>query len=249
MGNFEVSNILGYGVIGLGFLLAYLSYRLLTKEQNRKGDPRKGILTATYFFMGFSIVLCVIGFFSEKNSSITNSNKSNHNAISVLDDPAFWKEVYNAMPPSFVKEYRIDKEHLHIIDNEQLRIFQGPPSVSGAVDPELEMRIKSDHERGDEKAYSSSRKLSFQVEYSAPGGSRPPQLILTRKQRITYKNQKYIVGTYIPVEISGDILDSSLSLKVNNSLPVLGLLFSSNPSESITVDVGDAIRKRESGTK
>lgn len=56
--------ILSYGTIGLGFLLAFLAYRLLSKEQH-KDEPRKSILGAINTFMAFSIVLCMIGFGSE----------------------------------------------------------------------------------------------------------------------------------------------------------------------------------------
>ncbi len=58
--NVNPYDILGYGVIGLGFLLALLAFRLLAQEQKR--EPRSSIIKATYTFMAFSVVLCVIGF-------------------------------------------------------------------------------------------------------------------------------------------------------------------------------------------
>lgn len=58
--NLNVYDILGYGVIGLGFLLAVLAFRLLSAEQKR--DPRQEIIRAIYIFMVFSVVLCIIGF-------------------------------------------------------------------------------------------------------------------------------------------------------------------------------------------
>ena len=64
MENINPAQILNYGVIGLGFLLAFLAYRLLSKEQQLK-EPRKNILKAVNVFMGFSIVLCLIGIGSE----------------------------------------------------------------------------------------------------------------------------------------------------------------------------------------
>lgn len=63
MDNLSVYQILSYGVIGLGFLLAFFAYRLLALEQ--QGTPREAIIKAIYYFMGFSILLCVIGFASE----------------------------------------------------------------------------------------------------------------------------------------------------------------------------------------
>lgn len=56
--------ILGYGVIGLGFLLALLAYRLLAKEQaQKKANPL--VLRAIYVFMFFSFALTAIGLGSE----------------------------------------------------------------------------------------------------------------------------------------------------------------------------------------
>jgi len=60
----SVVKILQIGVIGLGFLLAVLSYNLLTKEQ-KQNKPRTDILKSVYVFMSFSVVLCVIGIVSQ----------------------------------------------------------------------------------------------------------------------------------------------------------------------------------------
>jgi hypothetical protein len=68
--NFDPTKILNYGVIGLGFLLAFLAYRLLTKEQ-QKQEPQRSMLTAIYVFMFFSFALCVIGLASEFTKNIT----------------------------------------------------------------------------------------------------------------------------------------------------------------------------------
>lgn len=54
------SSILSYGAIGLGFLLAWLAYRLLLKEQGLV-KPRSSILSSIYMFEGFAIVLVIIG--------------------------------------------------------------------------------------------------------------------------------------------------------------------------------------------
>src|SRR5260370_25909522 len=52
----DAFKILSYGVLGLGFLLALLAYRLLTKEQGRE-FVRSEILRAIYVFMVFSLLL------------------------------------------------------------------------------------------------------------------------------------------------------------------------------------------------
>ncbi len=62
--NINPYEILSYGVIGLGFLLALFSYRLLTKEQKRD-EPRNNILKAINIYMVFSIVLCIVGIVAE----------------------------------------------------------------------------------------------------------------------------------------------------------------------------------------
>jgi hypothetical protein len=64
MPSLGVVKILGLGVIGLGFLLALLAYRLLSKIQSQP-NPNRSVLRSIYFFMGFSIVLCGIGFTSQ----------------------------------------------------------------------------------------------------------------------------------------------------------------------------------------
>ncbi|MEJ2122546.1 MAG: hypothetical protein P8Z76_17965, partial [Alphaproteobacteria bacterium] len=60
----DPANILNYGAIGLGFLLAFLAYRLIAKEQKHE-SPRKTLLRAVYVFMLFSVTLTVMGFTSE----------------------------------------------------------------------------------------------------------------------------------------------------------------------------------------
>ena len=67
------TDALKYGVIGLSFLLAYLSYLLLKSEQNRDVS-RPAFITAIYVFIGFSLVLCCIGLFSEFHKGKTQNS-------------------------------------------------------------------------------------------------------------------------------------------------------------------------------
>lgn len=80
--NINPYEILSYGVIGLGFLLALFSYRLLSIEQ-KKENPRRGILKAINTFMAFSIIMCSVGIVGEivKN----NSDKISSDKTSNLD--------------------------------------------------------------------------------------------------------------------------------------------------------------------
>ena len=81
MGNINVSDILGYGVIGLGFLLALFAFRLLSNEQKRD-EPRKSMIRAIYSFMLFSLLLSVIGFAGE----FSKISESEQEQITKLQD-------------------------------------------------------------------------------------------------------------------------------------------------------------------
>ncbi len=58
--NLDAVEILSFGAIGLGFLLAFLTYTLIAIEQ-RKNPTRQPILDLLRRFMGFSVVLLLIG--------------------------------------------------------------------------------------------------------------------------------------------------------------------------------------------
>lgn len=64
MEDFDIPAILRIGVIGLGFLLAFLAFRLIDSERKRK-VIRPPAMHAAYLFMLFSIILCAIGLASE----------------------------------------------------------------------------------------------------------------------------------------------------------------------------------------
>ena len=63
---------LKYGAIGLSFILAFLAFKLLSKEQEKK-NPNKTILFSIYSFMIFSLLLSFSGFsldfFKENNNA------------------------------------------------------------------------------------------------------------------------------------------------------------------------------------
>jgi hypothetical protein len=60
MGLIDVVKVLGYGVIGLGFLLAFMAYRLLSAEQ-KKIKPTDRMLKAIREYMFFSIAITILG--------------------------------------------------------------------------------------------------------------------------------------------------------------------------------------------
>ncbi|WP_263358636.1 hypothetical protein [Acidicapsa ligni] len=70
MSIFDPSKLLSYGAIGLGFLLAFLAYRLLSDEGKREPYPRKEMVRAIYAFMVFAFLLSFLGFSSELAKSL-----------------------------------------------------------------------------------------------------------------------------------------------------------------------------------
>jgi len=62
--NLDVLEILKIGAIGLGFLLALMSYNLIKKEQE-KSKPNSSLLRSAKSFMVFSVVLMLLGILSE----------------------------------------------------------------------------------------------------------------------------------------------------------------------------------------
>lgn len=56
--SFDVVKILGYGLSGFAFLLVFLAFMLLRKEQD-KPEPRKLIIQTIQMFMGLCLVLSI----------------------------------------------------------------------------------------------------------------------------------------------------------------------------------------------
>ncbi|MCP4264062.1 MAG: hypothetical protein GY777_00545 [Candidatus Brocadiaceae bacterium] len=101
MNNMPVVEILRIGVIGLGFLLAFLAYRLLVREQQRD-RVRKSFIRATYVFMFFSVVLSIVGLGSEYLSE----NKKTTQKKYVKQAQA--KDVKNLCYQNLIKKARKD---------------------------------------------------------------------------------------------------------------------------------------------
>jgi len=77
MENLNIVEILKLGFVGFAFLLAFLTYKLLSNEQ-RKTEPKKILIIAIYVFMFFALILAGAGLFADlsKYSPSLNSNKS-----------------------------------------------------------------------------------------------------------------------------------------------------------------------------
>lgn len=64
MTNVDIVKILQIGVVGLGFLLALLAFRLLRHAQG-SSSPSKPMVNPVYVFMLFSFALCILGLVPE----------------------------------------------------------------------------------------------------------------------------------------------------------------------------------------
>lgn len=93
--NFINPEYLKYGAIGLSFLLAFLSFGLLTKEQSKK-NPNNKIITSIYIFMIFSLVLCLASFgldyFKENNNNKVEISKIDQNS-KIIETQAKLKDI------------------------------------------------------------------------------------------------------------------------------------------------------------
>jgi hypothetical protein len=70
-----LDQLLGYGIIGLGLVLAILAFRLLQSEQKQR-IPRQPLLTAIYVFAAFSLLLVAAGIFAEMKHTQSTSNRA-----------------------------------------------------------------------------------------------------------------------------------------------------------------------------
>jgi len=52
---------LSFGVLGLCAVMLTAAWRVLVREQSRESEPRKGILRFTLAFMGFCVLLAILG--------------------------------------------------------------------------------------------------------------------------------------------------------------------------------------------
>jgi hypothetical protein len=157
----------------------------------------------------------------------------------ILGDPDFWRKVFDAMPPAFIKEYPADA---HLADNQPFRTLQGDKPREGDDSTELHALINADHRQGDRTAFKNG--ASVQLELSDRVPTKNPQLILTFKRRIEHDGRTLIAGWFVPIDSLGVLCNSETVEFRNRGEQVLFRLPASpTAGESVFLaDVGKAVR-------
>lgn len=121
----------------------------------------------------------------------------------------FWERAFDALPfPAFIKEFPHDR---HLKGNDALTRFQGKKPSEDVAGVDLAALIQQDHRLGDRLAEQEG--FSVQLELTDKVTTLKPRAILTLKSCIEYEDQKYIVGSYVPVALPAD-LPSGTSFEV-----------------------------------
>ncbi|UUF16718.1 MULTISPECIES: hypothetical protein [Flavobacterium] len=100
----DIVEILKIGSIGLGFLLALMSYQLIKREQVKE-EPNALFLKSAQIFMFFSIIIMALGIFSEFIKTKTSLNiKLGSNVVSINE------LSYSSLSSLNTNEYFINSE-------------------------------------------------------------------------------------------------------------------------------------------
>lgn len=160
-------------------------------------------------------------------------------AESVALDPEFLLKVFaEAMPPAFVKEVLPDGTSRHIVQSHALLNVQQSPDTTPAPPGGRRSEIKADHATGDERALREG--CSRQLEASDTLAGDRERVILTTKTCVRHRGREYVVGWYVPVDLTTDVADH-VCLK-DEAHQVLYRLAPAKGGKGIRVEVGAALR-------
>lgn len=164
------------------------------------------------------------------------------------EDPEFWRAVFEAAPPMFVKECVPDEDgrlrvrsDKHFVENSATRLFQ-KPGVTSAVDSAGREAIRSDHRKGDEIALESE--TCCQLESCDTFGIQAEKQIVTFKRRVQVRDQSFIVGWYVPVDLPAKTPDGEtlLARELKHQV-VFGLVAPKAGYDRAHLRVGESARK------
>jgi hypothetical protein len=155
----------------------------------------------------------------------------------VRADAEFWRKVFDAMPPAFVKEFPQDA---HLADNAAFAEFQVHKHDPSETD-ELGRLICEEHQAGDRRA--AKQGVQFELSDRAPTGG--PQPILTFKRRIEHDGRTFIVGWYVSIGRPDELPGETMLLRKRRGGVLLGYPVAAPPGDDdpFTIDVGEAARR------
>jgi hypothetical protein len=162
-----------------------------------------------------------------------------------MDVEFLFQVFYLCMPPAFVKRFgpmRPDgtREAVDIIYSRELDRFQRSGLTAEVGDDVRHRTIMADHVRGDQEALARGASLIVEFPTSYVDGRLSP--ILTYKTAFTYKNQTYVAGWYVPVELPADHRGAEvLTVRDEVGQPVLRPALV-REGQGLRVPVGAAVR-------
>ena len=192
------------------------------------------------------IIIGVIGAVLILSSFVSVESAGRLSKAGVLAQPEFWLQVFEAMPPAFIKEF---PEDTHVADNQALRTFQGNKAGSPLDATEFLTLINSDHRKGDSIAATTG--TSVQLEFSDQFSTRYPQLILTFKTRIEFGDRKFIVGWYVPIESAGALSGKEMAGVKKRGEQVLFQVSASDLDDTnpFLINIGKALGRSDLHTR
>jgi hypothetical protein len=127
-----------------------------------------------------------------------------------------------------------------ILYSRELDRFQRSRQTTTVSDGSGQSVIQADHARGDDRALREQWSVQLELPDSYVRGRLFP--ILTYKTRFEHKGRTYIVGWYVPVELSS-LDDDTTSLCLREEIgQILFRLARAKDGEGSQVAVGEALR-------
>jgi hypothetical protein len=164
----------------------------------------------------------------------------------VLHEAPFWQEVFDAMPPAFIKAHADGPaagDLKHIAESEALKNFQGRERAGTGTPAQTDRDrdlIRGDHREGDEEAIATGG--SRYLESSDTYGANPTRQIVTVKSAFDYGGRQFVVGWFVPIELPETLGRARAHRAKETGLQVTYRLTDAPGNEGIPVTIGHAAR-------
>jgi hypothetical protein len=162
-----------------------------------------------------------------------------------MDVEFLFQVFYLCMPPAFVKRFGPagadgSRRAVDIMYSRELDRFQRSGLTQEISDNERHRTITADHDEGDREALSRGYSLLVEFPTSYVDGRLTP--ILTYKTAFTYKDQTYIAGWYVPIDLPENRRSAeALTVRDEVGQPVLRPV-AAREGKGLRVPIGAAAR-------